>query len=179
MRLLPRVVILFLLYSYSYNVVGVGINEREYNIKSAFIANFIRYTRWQHFSSDQFRFCVSSVAVNSIFSSQLANEEWFERKPTFIFIDSNELINCDLLFIDKESSTQWRGYLKNTEHPNLLIISESRGMSQSSSHINFFLADNKLRFEINTTRVASSQLTINASLLRLARIISTTEVGDD
>ncbi len=179
MRLLSRVVIIVWFFSYSYNVAGVGIHEREYNIKAAFIANFIRYTRWQHFPNHQFRFCVSNAEINTIFSHRLANETWFERKPIFKSVKSNASLDCDLLFINKKSATQWRDALDDVDINNVLIISESRGMSQAFSHINFFLADNKLRFEINTMRVASSQLTINASLLRLARITSNTEADDD
>lgn len=178
MRLLS---LFFLLSALTVNsfVAAATINEREYSIKAAFIANFVRYTRWSTFDNEQFRFCVSNQAVNAVFVNRLADETWFDRKPVFTLVDDTDSISCDLLFIDKDSSAQWRNHLEHHPPTNMLIISESRGMSQAVSHINFFLADNKLRFEINTSRVENSHLTINASLLRLARITSTAEVAND
>lgn len=170
MRSLLLIALYFCFQNLSIAAPAASVNEREYHIKAAFIANFVRYTRWDNLSDKHFRFCVSDVEISDIFSTKLANETWFDLKPSFHVVQQYDAQDCDLLFIDKSSAAQWLAHYHDLATDNLLIVSESRGMSQSMSHINFFLADNKLRFEINPSRVTASNLTINASLLRLARI---------
>lgn len=155
------------------------INEHEYRTKAAFIANFIRYTRWQQLPQQHFRFCTCNPKINDIFLSQLANESWFGLTPVFVYATEHNLKHCDLLFVDQASSSKWKSQRDIVRAVNLLVISESHGFANEYSHINFFFADDKLRFEINPQRVHTSQLSINASLLRLARIISAKEQHRD
>lgn len=161
--------------SWSVSANGEKLNEREYQIKAAFIANFIRYTHWPQNPKVRFIFCSSNHHVNSIFNKALADEIWFGLKPQFKLVSPTDSLECDILFIDKSSSEQWRVLFNVTNSNDLLIVSESRGSSQLFSHINFFFTDNKLKFEINPQRVSTSNLSINASLLRLARITSSKE----
>jgi hypothetical protein len=178
---MPRLILagfsLILLSSWSLYANGAKPHDREYQIKAAFIANFIRYTHWKNKPRQRFNFCISNHRVNNIFNKALANETWFGLKPQFKLVSPTDTLKCDILFIDSSSSNQWEVLFNVIKTNGLLIVSESRGSSQSYSHINFFLADNKLRFEINPQRVSSSNLSINASLLRLARITSSKETA--
>lgn len=168
-RLLLSFFLLLFTASYSMGAKAIEINEREYQIKAAFIANFIRYTRWQSFANRHFQVCSTNEKINDIFLNKLAKETWFNLTPHFKVVKKTTSLNCDVLFIDRFVAGQWLNILPSK---NILIISETRGYASHTSHINFFFADNKLRFDINPLRLQLSELSINASLLRLARITS-------
>jgi len=172
-KCLVLTVLLFL--SFFQSAGAAQVNEREYRIKAAFIANFIRYTHWKNPPQKSFRFCNIDARVANIFKKTLVKETWFSLKTEFKLVLNSNSLACDILFVDKLSAHEWRELWSVTHPKDLLIVSEGRGESQLFSHINFFFSDNKLRFEINPARLSLSDLSINASLLRLARITSLKE----
>jgi len=169
------VLALFFFLSFSQSANAAQVHEREYRIKAAFIANFIRYTHWKNTPQNSFRFCNIDNRVAGIFKQELEQETWFGLHSEFKLVTNTKALPCDILFVDKLSEQQWRELLSKEQSKGLLIVSETRGSSQSFSHINFFFSDNKLRFEINPQRLQSSDLSMSASLLRLARITASKE----
>jgi len=161
----------------SFQAHALTLTQREYQIKSAFIANFIRYTRWQPAPSEAFEFCTTSAGANNILSQSLGNEVWFELTPIFNVVSPGQELHCHLLFVDQLSNQQWGSYLATHPSANLLIVSETSNSARLYSHINFFFVDNKLRFEINPTRLKRANLNVSASLLRLARIVKPTSLN--
>lgn len=156
----------------SFQTSAMTLTEREYQIKSAFIANFIRYTRWNSLPSETFDFCTTSEKANNILSLSLSDERWFDLTTNFIVIKPGEEQQCHFLFVDQISNKEWKSYLETHPVNNLLIVSEKQHAARTYSQINFFFADNKLRFEINPKRLKDANLHISVSLLRLARIVS-------
>jgi len=145
---------------------------REYQIKSAFMANFIRYTHWQSMPTNNFQFCMTSTHASDIVSKSLQQERWFDLTTQFSLVAPGEEGKCHFLFVDQSSHELWQPYLSLTKVKNLLVVSEQKDSAQQYSQINFFFVDNKLRFEINPSRLQGADLAINASLLRLARIVN-------
>jgi len=156
----------------SFHTQAINFSEREYQIKAAFIANFIRYTRWDSPATQQFSFCTTSPSVNLILSQHLSDERWFGLSPNFTVVKPGQQHLCHFLFIDAQADSQWRSHLANRAVPNLLIVTEKKESARVLGQINFFQVDNKLRFEINPRRLEQAKLKVSASLLRLARIVS-------
>ena len=145
--------------------------DREYQIKAAFISNFIKYAHWRNIPANTFSFCTTSERVNTIVELGLDKERWHNKMPSFYVVTPGKESRCQLLFIDREHHQEWQDYLTKKRLKNILMIGEKQGFARHIGHINFFLADNKLRFEINSQRLASDQLNLSSSLLRLARIV--------
>ena len=53
----------------------------------------------------------------------------------------------------------------------LLLVGEEPGFAEQGGTINFFLDENKIRFEINIETAKQDQLKISSKLLSLAKIV--------
>jgi len=156
-----------------------SLSQREYQIKSAFIANFIRYTRWQPPPTDRFQFCTTSTLTSNIVSQSLNDQRWFNLTTEFSIVAPGEEGQCHFLFIDQHSHPQWQSYLAQVSLVNVLIVSEKKHSASRYSQINFFFVDNKLRFEINPYHLNNANLKVDASLLRLARIVESEPLSQE
>ncbi|NQZ30739.1 MAG: YfiR family protein [Oceanospirillaceae bacterium] len=155
------------------SLVAATPGKREYNIKIAFIYNFIKYTQWPKHDQfeDRFYFCSSNAQVAKLASAFFKGKHMNNRVIEVKNITIEKLQGCHLLFVSKTESNLWEAYLTNKHLPGILIIGETPGFAHSSSQINFFLAANKIRFEINLKLLQKSSLTMHSQLLRLAKII--------
>lgn len=172
---------LMLLYSISGSIASPG--DREYQIKIAFLTNFISYTQWPDITrrteSSEFVFCSSSDRFVEIASPSLKDKQ-VEGKPIRLAtVEPGTEWQCDLLFILVEEADLWVKYLSEVDAEGILIVGERRGFAHEVGNINFFLAGNKLRFEINLDSLESSGLKISSRLLRLAKLIRNEESSND
>ncbi|WP_432474151.1 YfiR family protein [Amphritea sp. HPY] len=172
---------LILLCGISGSIAAPG--DREYQIKIAFLTNFISYTQWPDITrkteSSEFVFCSSSERFVEIARPALKGKQ-VENKPIRLTaVDPGEEWQCDLLFILVEEADLWVKYLSEVDAEGILIVGERRGFAHEVGNINFFLAGNKLRFEINLDSLENSGLKISSRLLRLAKLIRNEETSND
>ena len=78
---------------------------------------------------------------------------------------------CHILFIPQENSYPLSEILAKVPDKGTLIISEKPGCAALGTGINFFLADNKVKFEANPKAISGAGLTASSQLLKLAIIV--------
>ena len=168
-----RVFLLTILVLCSGTGYAVTPGDREYQIKLAFLTNFISYTQWPESfkQSSEFSFCSSSQRFIDLAAPQISAKAVAQRELALKVVDPSEEWQCDLLFILAEDGEKWANYLSEIQPEGMLIVGEQRGFARQAGIINFFLAGNKVRFEINLDTLEDSGLKISSRLLRLAKLI--------
>ena len=92
----------------------------------------------------------------------------------FFFLSSTlqkELLNSDE--IPKDIENDLESYIQASQLYHTLIISEKDGWAEQGIHINFYIRDDKVRFEINVESLKKSGLKAESMLLDYARIVKT------
>jgi hypothetical protein len=151
--------------------------SREYEVKAAFLLNFVQYIDWP---AKAFGDARSPIAIGVLgddpFGSVL--DQTFQGESahgrTFVIRRSKDveaLKSCHLLFISKSEKDNVGPILDKLNTTTLATVGEVDGFAQRGGLINFYLDGSKIRFEINTNAAQSKELKISSELLKRARIV--------
>jgi hypothetical protein len=150
----------------------------EYTIKAVFIEKFTQFVEWPSDSSfieDNTHFYITVIGENP-FGNRL-DEMYLNQlicdKPVVIrYIEKIEEIHpSHILFISSSECDHIDKILQYTKYKPVLTIGDTKGYGYKGVLINFYLLDNKIKFEINESAVKMSNLYISYRLLSSAKII--------
>lgn len=89
----------------------------------------------------------------------------------------NEIRNSDLLFISSSEQNRIDQILSYTYNKPIITIGDTEGYCELGVLINFYMENNRVRFEINFDAVQKSGLYMNYRLLKLAKVINSLEIN--
>jgi len=154
--------------------MGVQSDNKEYNLKAAFIYNFTRFIEWDTLNNRN-EFIIGVINSSPITESfeEIARTKTVNNKKIIIrhFYTAEEISECDILFISENSKISLKEILDKTKSKNTLTISEQEGYAKQGTAINFIVINAKLKFEANTKALKSAGLTASSQLLKLAVIV--------
>jgi ribosome-associated protein YbcJ (S4-like RNA binding protein) len=177
--------------------------EREYQIKAAFIYNFIKFVNWpKEKLADSNEPVIIGIVGKDPFGNAFApvkDKDDKGRKVTIkrfkSFQDlkkSNEkdrgelnrqieaMRKCHLLFISSSEKEMLKEIIDAVKDHSILTVADTQGFLESGGIINFIMAEQKVRFEINVTTARRAKLQIRSQLLRLAkRVIDEKDAGEN
>jgi hypothetical protein len=170
--------------------------NREQQIKAAFLYNFIKFVDWPEekmadsnepiiigiIGSEDFIDAFEPVkhkkiknrnisikyfaGLEKLDKSKEVNESKWNQKIQKTLKTCHVLFICTCDSVRTKNSTKIIKALKGLP---VLIIGEMDDFLESGGIINFLMEDKKVRFEINNTAAKRAKLTISSKLLRLAR----------
>ena len=156
-----------------------GEVSREYTIKAAYIYQFGRYVEWpaQAFANEHAPLVIGVLGADPFGNllEEISRTKRIGDRPIVIrrFASAAEYSYSHILFVpasvDQEQKTR---ILQKLQGVPTLIVGEEPGFAERGGTINFFLDENKIRFEINTEVARRDQLKISSKLLSLAKIVS-------
>jgi hypothetical protein len=159
---------------FSFSKKQDGKIAEEYSLKAACILNFINFIEWDGSNIDG-DFIIGVVASSPITQSleDIAKTKTVGNKKISIrYFDSpDEIGDCQILFIPANNSFSLNEILSKVNHKNILTISEQDGYSQQGTAINFFIVNNKIKFEVNVNSLNAQGLKASSQLLKLAKIV--------
>lgn len=82
-----------------------------------------------------------------------------------------QLRTCQIVFISASEKERLPQILDAVENLSILTIGDTNGFIQQGVVINFYIEDDKVRFEINPKAAESADLKISSKLLKLGRIV--------
>jgi len=153
---------------------AVQTDNKEYNLKAAFIYNFTRFIEWDTLNNrGEFIIGVINSSPITVALEDLARTKTVNNKKIIIrhFYTAEEISECNILFISENSKISLREILDKTKSKNTLTISEQEGYAKQGTAINFIIVNSKLKFEANTKAINSAGLTASSQLLKLAEIV--------
>jgi YfiR/HmsC-like len=170
--MLKRVLFLVLVLSFS-GTVSAQIQEREASLKAAFIYNFTKYIEWDT-SSGPNEFVIGIIGPSPV--TQLLNEiaatNTVGNKKIVVrqFSKPEDISYCEILFIPQKLPFSLHSILSKVGK-GMLTISEEDGYAKQGTAFNFFIKNDKLKFESNINVINASGLKAGSQLLKLAVLV--------
>jgi len=154
--------------------------DREYSIKGAFLYNFGRYVQWPAtaFADDRAPFVIGVLGADPFGTvlDEIANSAKVDGRTVVAkrFATLAEYSPCHILFIsasaDGKVKTEAFAKLQNK---GVLLVGDEAGLVLQGAIVDFFIENNKVRFEINVEAAKQQQLKVSSKLLSLAKIVGT------
>lgn len=154
----------------------VFAQDRGYLLKAAYIEKIINFVEWPNLpDSDGF---VIAVYKNEAFAKVLTN--FFSddvkvngEKVKVISINTvKQISSCQLLFIDTDTEELIQ-LLDNLHGIPVMTITDKLGFASYGAMINFYIDNNKIKFELNPNEFKKASLSVNYMLYKVAKIVKT------
>jgi hypothetical protein len=148
----------------------------ESAVKSAFVYNFARFTKWPEESFSQspneFKLCLVGEEPNEQFFSNLTDKR-IAGRPIIIEIRSRliDLNLCQIIFLSGTDHSLIPRVLAAVEFKPVLTIGEMTGFSEIGGIFTIINVDGRMRFQANIKSIKRSGLKISSRLLKLAKIV--------
>jgi len=103
---------------------------------------------------------------------------WYDGKPkgTKKFVikkltSADQASECQVVYLGKYKSKEFENIKNSIAGKSVLTITDSNGLGQKGSCINFKVVDGKLKFELNQSSVSGSNLKVSGQLSSMAIVI--------
>ena len=179
-----------------------SVQSREYQIKAAFLYNFLRFIDWPEektadsnepiiigiIGKDPFGDAIDIIRGEQVKSRKLV-VRWFKSfeeskefngkdKPS-VHEEIEAIKKCHLLFICSSEKKNIKEIMKVLKGSHVLTVGNMNGFLESGGVINFTEEDKKVRFEINISAAKRAELEIRSKLLRLAKRVIREDASKD
>jgi hypothetical protein len=155
----------------------------EYRVKAVFLERFARFVEWPAGAfgdkSTPFQIVVlGDDPFQGLLETAYATREIQGRPVSIRHVRRvQELGPCHLLFVSASAAGQLDELVHRLQGKPILIVGDTPGYGESGVHVNFFVADGSVRFEINPAALRSAGLSVSYLLLQVARLVGPTEEG--
>jgi hypothetical protein len=158
------------------NLRAGGAMQREYEIKAAYLYNFINYIDWPEntFPGPGGTITIGVVGQNPLGTAlEVLNGKQVKGRTVVLkpILDAKDLDQCQIVFINSSEKARLPELLQKLKDSRALTVSEIDGFAQQGGIINFISEHNKVRFEINPDAARRLGLNISSELLKLAKVV--------
>jgi hypothetical protein len=146
----------------------------EYEVKAAFLYNFAAFVEWPDEATSQpFRIGIMSVDPPPEITAVLRGRTVVGRAIELrIFRRVEDVTSVDVLFITADAAVRLNAALQRLDGGAVLVVGESEGFARHGGMINFYLENDRVRFEINRGAAEAAGLRLSSQLLRIARLVA-------
>jgi hypothetical protein len=146
-------------------------SSREYEIKAAYLYNFIKYVDWPSYGDN----ITIGVLGGNPFGTALAPLDGKIVKGRRLLIRKVDSLQdaqkCQIIFVSSSEKQRLQEIFENLKSARVLTVGETDGFATSGGIINFVQENNKVHFEINADAAHRTGLTISSELLKLAKLV--------
>ncbi len=150
--------------------------SKVYEIKAAFIYNFAQFTQWPDsaFASGDSPFILAFIGDSELgpaLGHVLEGKSIAGHPIVLKHLDSTSQINgCHLLFIPDSEESHLDDIFNAIGNQPILTVGETTKFMQAGGIIRFFIADGRIRFEIDPDAADKAALRLSSRLMSLATI---------
>jgi hypothetical protein len=167
-----------LVVALTWTIPGVSAaSSLEYRVKAAFLYNFAKFIEWppEAFSGPDAPYTICVLGQDP-FNQELdaavgANIVQGRRLTVRRLADVKGAAGCHILFVSSYERERLRAILDAVGGAPTLTVGETEDFTRLGGGLRFFLADNKVRFEISLPATDRAHLKVSAKLLSLARVV--------
>jgi hypothetical protein len=154
---------------------GQSLYGPEYEVKLGFIYNFANFVTWPTEVLEK----NSGVLVFCFASDDPGSQVFFKLNDKSIrgltikvekYKDDKSIEGCQIFFFDTRDKDFIRRKLDIAKGRSILTIGEIDDFAKMGGIINFFIENNRLRFQVNIDAAQRAQLKLSAQLLQSAEI---------
>lgn len=178
----PGVIVLSLLLLFVLPLQAQNSLRQEYQVKGAFLFHFSQFIDWpaSAFSTPGDPFVIGILGEDPFgtFLDDLVRGETVNGHPIIVrrYKSPEEISSTHILFITKDLAQSLSQVLALVQNKNMLTVSDMPGFAQQGGMVRFYIASNKIKFQVNVDAAKSNGLLMSSKLLRLADICCS---GDD
>jgi hypothetical protein len=143
--------------------------SQEYQIKAAYLYNFLKYVEWPRRTNQTFLICVAGQNPFGPVLEGLTKAERVRGNPVRTELILGPEPGCDVIFTPRTSNIS--AYIQAARGKPVLTVGETPRFIEQGGVANFFLENGKVRFEINRTAAERAGLRFSSRLLQLAKIV--------
>ena len=147
----------------------------EYEIKAAFLFNFAKFVEWPGLNeSTTFNVCLvgedpfGGHLESAFLGKSVHNLPVVIRRLGSQFAEAR---SCQIVFVSTSERRRFKDVLSNLAGASVLTVSDCPSFPAAGGVVNFYLDDNRIRFEISPENAEKGRLRISSQLLRLARLV--------
>jgi hypothetical protein len=146
----------------------------EYDVKAAFVLNFVRYVEWPPtHRSAPLRLCVlQGNPFGTRLESVVSGEQW-QGGPIEVRVvaDVRRDSECHLLYVPQAVQARFVASQSAIAGQPVLTVGEDAAFLDRGGMIRLFVEEKRVRFSINQKAAEAAGLLISSRLLRLARVV--------
>lgn len=172
----------------------------EYEVKAAFLYNFIRFVEWptktfdvnepivvgivgedrfvDAFEPAKDKLVKAKTVVLRRFGSLQEQSSSEDQNRLAVDMQIQNLKKCDVVFVSSSEKKYMRDILKALEGAAVLTVGETEGFLESGGMINFVVEDGKICFEINAGAAEHAGLEMRARFMHLAKRVVREQKSD-
>lgn len=157
---------------------------REYQVKAAFLLNFVRFVEWppEAFADPAapLRIGVLGDDPFGVALDDTVRDETVRNRPLAVQRGRTieELTGCHLVFVSRSEQGRAAEIIAHYARQAVLMVSDIEGFASRGGTIDFYLDGKRVRFSINQTGAQRQNLKLSAQLLSLGRIVAPLRDGD-
>lgn len=152
-------------------------HEIEYRFKAVYLFNFLKFTEWPDsvFESPSSPIIIGIAGDDpfGLILDETVQSENINGRPIWVkrFRLGDDITACHALFISPKAKEP-SDILRRVADLPILTVVDVNNTGTSGGEINFYLANNKVRFEVDMHALQRSGVKLSSKLLRLAKIIN-------
>lgn len=153
------------------SIAASSLAKTEYDIKAAYLYNFIKFVTWPAPSENTAPLQVCLFGEDPINEKLLPLKEVRinDREVEVIDVtDKSNLSACTVLYIARAEKRQAQELITQLGTAPVLVVSDIEGFAKLGGTIGFITLGNVIRFDVNLKSARESQLSISSKLLELA-----------
>jgi hypothetical protein len=146
----------------------------EYAVKAAFLYNFAKFVEWPSgapggpikigiLGKDPFGSTLDSTVRGKTANGRSLVVRRLKR--------TRDARSCHIVFISRSEKGRLTEILTAVKGAPVLTVADTERFAHQGGMVNFYLEQNKVRFEANVRAARHARLTISSKLLRLAKIV--------
>ena len=149
--------------------IALAQSTLEYQVKAAFIYNFLSFTQWLESDAKTINLCLYGEDHFGQEIDKLQNRSVGTR-PIKVLRgkDPEQLKKCQAIFFSRSVSENLAGILHDLSEKPILTLADHSNAISNGVIINMTLVNEKIVFEINLGAARKSGLDISSKLLQLA-----------
>jgi hypothetical protein len=147
-------------------------DAQEYAVKAAFLVNFCEFVEWpdEVDKKDVTIGVLGHDPFGSALESIVAKKNSGDTRYAVQHSGSlSEIKPCHILFISRTDDESIKAAITHFSGKPVLTVGESDAFIKNGGIINFFIEENRVRFEINQAAAKKAGLKISAKLMRLQK----------
>lgn len=141
----------------------------EYQLKAAFLMNFMAFTEWPAGTGDTLTVCVYGPdpfgeELNKLEAKKVGSRNLKVRRSESV----DDLEGCQVVFVSRDAVGNLSRLLERLNGKPVLTVADSPGAARDGVSINMETAQTKISFQVNLGAVRHNGLDLSSKLLRLA-----------
>lgn len=151
-------------------------SSKVYEIKAAFIYNFAQFTQWPDsaFASSDSPFVLAFIGDSPLGPAleRVLDGKAIAGHPIVLkHLDSvNQISGCHLLFVPESEDGDLDDIFNAVGNQPILTVGETTKFMWAGGIIRFFIADGRIRFEVDPDAADKAGLRLSSRLMHLATI---------